>query len=234
MSGDVRDWTEFWDQPHSIYVNARHFDVHYRDIAQGIIALLPGPNARVLDYGCGEALHADLVAQAVDRLILVEAAPNVRAGLAARFASNTKIAVRSPEEIATEPDACLDVIVMHSVAQYMTPVELDELLSLFRRLLKPDGCLILGDIVPREVPAWVDAWALIRFAHANGFLIAAIAGLVRTVLSDYWRLRSRIGLTRYDETAMVGKLAAAAFAATRAQANIGHNPARMTFLARPV
>jgi len=38
----VHDWASFWDQPHSIYVNQRHCDVHYRDIAQGIIALLPG------------------------------------------------------------------------------------------------------------------------------------------------------------------------------------------------
>jgi SAM-dependent methyltransferase len=232
------DWIAFWDSEHSIYVNARHRDVHYRTIAEhirGQLAALPSPpTAIVLDYGCGEALHADLVAQAVSRLILVEAAPKVRAGLEARFANNPKIAVRAPEEIAAEPDASFDVIVMHSVAQYMTPVELDELLILFRRLLKPDGCLILGDIVPREVPAWVDAWALIRFARANGFLVAAIAGLVRTVLSDYWRLRSRIGLTRYGEAAMIGKLAAAGFAATRAGANIGHNPARMTFLARPV
>ena len=124
---------------------------------------------------------------------------------------------------------------MHSVAQYMTPVELDVLLVLFRRLLEPDGHLILGDIVPREVPAWVDALALIRFARANGFLVAAIAGLVRTVLSDYWRLRSRIGLTRYGEAAMIAQTCRLPdFAATRAAANIGHNPARMTFLARPL
>ena len=114
--------------------------------------------------------------------------------------------MRSPDEIAAQPDASLDIIVMHSVAQYMTPVELDVLLVLFRRLLKPDGHLILGDIVPPDVPAWIDALALLRFARANGFLAAAIAGLVRTVLSDYWRLRSRIGLTRYDETAMVASL----------------------------
>ena len=55
---------------------------------------------------------------------------------------------------------------------------------------------------------------------------------VRTVASDYWRLRSRLGLTRYSERAVIEKLAAAGFSASRAGANIGHNPARMTFLAR--
>jgi len=79
---------------------------------------------------------------------------------------------------------------------------------------------------------------LFALAAAAALALPAVAwghaGLVRTVLSDYWRLRSRIGLTRYGEAAMIGKLAAAGFAATRAGANIGHNPARMTFLARPV
>jgi hypothetical protein len=56
---------------------------------------------------------------------------------------------------------------------------------------------------------------------------------VRTLASDYWRLRSDLGLTRYGEAAMLEKLAAAGFSARRAPANIGHNAARMTFLARP-
>jgi hypothetical protein len=45
--------------------------------------------------------------------------------------------------------------------------------------------------------------------------------------------RQRFGLTCYGEAAVIEKLAAAGFSATRLPANIGHNPARMTFLARP-
>jgi hypothetical protein len=56
---------------------------------------------------------------------------------------------------------------------------------------------------------------------------------LRTLLSDYWRLRSQLGLTRYGEAAMIRKLASAGFAARRAAANVGHNAARMTFIARP-
>ena len=32
------------------------------DVAEMIAVLVPNPQARVLDYGCGESLHADLVA----------------------------------------------------------------------------------------------------------------------------------------------------------------------------
>lgn len=227
------DWIAFWDSEHSIYVNARHRDVHYRTIAQDTRAALPA-GACVLDYGCGEALHADLVAAPARRLILCEAAPLVRAALADRFAGHPKIEVRSPEDAAALPDASLDAIVMHSVAQYLTPEELDALLVLFRRLLNENGVLILGEVIQPHVSALTDAAALLRFGAANGFLGAALVGLVRTVMSDYWHLRTHLGLTRYSEGAITEKLAHAGFSARRAAANIGHNPARMTFLARPV
>jgi hypothetical protein len=56
---------------------------------------------------------------------------------------------------------------------------------------------------------------------------------VRTLLSGYWRLRARLGLTRYGEAAMLEKLAAAGFSAQRAAKNIGHNQARTAYYARP-
>jgi SAM-dependent methyltransferase len=241
------DWIAFWDSEHSIYVNARHRDVHYRTIAQDIARLIRAhgvetrvnalsggsPGACVLDYGCGEALHAGIVAATVRRLILCEAAPHVRTALARRLAGDGRIEVRTPAEVATLTKGSLDVIVLHSVAQYLTPDELDALLVVFRRLLAQQGVLIIGDVVPPHVAAWTDAAALLRFAAANGFLGAALVGLARTVLSDYWRLRSQLGLTRYSATAMLEKLSRAGFSATRASANIGHNQARMTFLARP-
>jgi len=226
-------WLEFWDSPHAIYVNARHRDVHYRLIAKQISAFVPSHRARVLDYGCGEALHADTVAAAAGELLLCEGAPRLRAELAARFAGNGKIRIVALDDVALLPDGALDFIVLHSVAQYLTPDELDRLLALFRRLLKGDGLLLISDVVAPEVSAATDAVALLRFGASNGFFCGAVVGLVRTVLSDYWRLRSRYGLTRYSEAAMTGKLAAAGFGAERIAQNVGHNPARLAFTARP-
>jgi SAM-dependent methyltransferase len=229
----MADWISFWDSDHAIYVNARHRDAHYRKIADDVAAYVPSPAAAVIDYGCGEALHADRVAASAGKLILCEAAPQVRAALVRRFGQNPKIEVRPPEEVAALPDHGIDMIVLHSVAQYMTPAEADALFARFRKLLKPDGLFILGDVVPTTIYAATDALALLRFGLKDGFFFAALSGLVRTALSDYWRLRNALGLTRYDEEPMRAKLAAAGFSAKRAPANIGHNPARMTFLARP-
>jgi hypothetical protein len=63
------NWIAFWDSDHSIYVNERHRDVHYRTIAEDIRRYVPA-GATVLDYGCGEALHADIVVADASRLIL--------------------------------------------------------------------------------------------------------------------------------------------------------------------
>jgi SAM-dependent methyltransferase len=227
------DWIAFWDSEHSIYVNARHRDVHYRTIAEDIRANLP-PGGSVLDYGCGEALHADVIAASVAALILCEAAPKVRAALARRFAGDAKIKVCAPEEVAALPAQSLDAVVLHSVTQYLTPQALDALLATFRRVLRDRGTLIVGDVIPPHVSALGDAAALLRFAAEKRFLGAALVGLLRTLLSDYWRLRSQLGLTRYAEAAMIEKLAGSGFSARRAAANIGHNAARMTFIGRPV
>jgi SAM-dependent methyltransferase len=228
----MRDWISFWDSDHSIYVNARHRDVHYRTIADMIVSHVASPDAVVLDFGCGEALHADRVAAACRRLILVDAATKVRAGLAARFSANPAIEVRAPGELADAPDRSLDLVVMHSVAQYLTSAEFSALLMLFQRLLRPGGLLLIGDVIPPHVSAFADAMALLNYGAANGFLFAAIRGLLRTALSDYTKLRSRIGITLYAEPEMLAKLEASGFTAARANWNIGPNPARMTFLAR--
>ena len=231
----MSDWISFYDFKHSvIYVNARHRDAHYRTIAEDIRAYVPSPEAHVLDYGCGEATSAPLVADAAGALLLVEAAPNVRASLAARYASHPKIAVISADEAGELPDQSFDLIVMHSVAQYLSEPELTRLLALFRRIVKPDGLVIVGDIVPPQLAAPAAAIALLRFAAANGFFWAAVGGLIRIFVSDYLRLKKTVGLAHYTEAAMLEKLKAAGFRAERAKRNIGHNQWRMTFLCRPV
>lgn len=229
----MSDWISFFNSDHPIYVNARHRAVHAWIVANDLLAHIPH-SARVLDYGCGEALYADEVAARADTLILCDAAPLVSAGLAKRFAGHGKINVMPPSEVAALPDACLDVVVMHSVAQYLSETDADKLLVLFRRLLKPGGRFILGDIVQPQIGAATDALALVRLGATNGFFFAALGGLIRTMLSGYWRLRQSAGLTRYSEAAVIEKLRQAGFSGQRAPHNIGHNQARMTFVATAI
>ena len=226
------DWIDYYDSTHTIYASRLHRDLHFQIIARDIIGYISAPDAVVLDYACGEALSAAKVAEACGKLYLAEPAPGVRGRLIARFAPNTKIRVRSLDDLRNMEEKSIDLAVMNSVAQYMTPAELDQAFAVVKRLLKPGGRLVVGDILRPEVGMARDVAALLRFALTHGFLKDALIGLVSTALSDYRQLRAKVGLQRYSEAEMVAKLAANGFTASRAHSNIGHNPWRMTFVAR--
>src|SRR6516165_5683259 len=99
----MKDWVAYYDSAHSIYVNARHRDVHYARLADAIVSYVPSRTAAVLDYGCGEALHADRIADAAGRLMLAEAGPAVRGRLIERFKGNPKITVISTDRVESMP-----------------------------------------------------------------------------------------------------------------------------------
>lgn len=229
----MTSWREYWDADNPIYVSARHKTLHYRLIARDIAALTPSPDAHILDHGCGEALSAGLVAEGCARLYLCDAAPTVRANLATRFVNQPKIRVIAPETAAIGiPDDSLDLVVANSLIQYLGRDELDAALSLWLGKLKPGGILILADVIPPDVGPVTDAKALLSFAFKGGFLIAALAGLVRTALSDYRKIRGQLGLSVHAPAQISAILHEAGFAAVRQRENIGHNPARMTFVAQ--
>jgi ubiquinone/menaquinone biosynthesis C-methylase UbiE len=226
------EWIDYYDSTHTIYASKLHRDLHFEVIARDIIGYISSPDAVVLDYACGEALSAARVADACGKLYLAEPAPGVRGRLIARFAPNTKIRVRSLDDVRKMAEKSIDLAVMNSVAQYMTAEELDAAFVIIKRLLKPAGRLVLGDILRPEVGMLRDVLALLKFAARHGFLKDALIGLASTALSDYRQLRTRIGLQRYSEEEIIAKLAKAGFTASRAHFNIGHNPWRMTFVAR--
>jgi len=227
----MRDWLSFWNAPNRIYVNDRHRDVHYRDIARQIRSLVPSRSATVVDYGCGEATAAHLVAEVAGRLILSDAATGVRDKLNARFKDEPKIDVRSPEEVEALPARSVDLIVINSVTQYLDRPAFAALLAKFAMLLRPDGRLVVGDVVPPHSSAVTEIAALVALAWRNGFLTAALNGMARTLFSDYRALRTRLGLTHYSEGDMLALLANAGFTAQRRYPNLEHNQERMTFVA---
>jgi ubiquinone/menaquinone biosynthesis C-methylase UbiE len=227
------DWIDYYDSTHTIYASKLHRDLHFQLIARDIIGYIAAKDAVVLDYSCGEALSAAKVAEACAQLILAEPAPGVRGRLIARFAPIPKIRVRSLEDLRNMPERSIDLVVMNSVIQYMTPIELDSAFAILHRLLKSSGCLVIGDVLRPEVGMPTDVYALLRFAARHGFLRDALIGLLATSLSDYRQLRSKLGLQRYSEDDMIAKLQASGYSAARVPKNIGHNPWRMTFVAHP-
>lgn len=227
-------WRDYWNrEKNTIYVNATHSRLHDDLVARDIAALVSSSDSVVLDYGCGDASSAELVAGRCERLYLFDAAPNVRARLAQRFAGRDRITIVEDEALSTIAAASLDLIVVNSVLQYVSTPDLEGLLDRFRGKLRPAGRLVLADIISPDTSALDDTFALLDFARKGGFLTAAIAGLARTFFSDYRSLRARYGLTRYREADVLALLARHGLKGSRAARNIGHNQARMMFVASP-
>lgn len=225
-------WAEFWSRNHSIYVSPAHLAAHYRRIGADVIALLDGrARPRLLDYGCGDALAAPLLTEAGIALSLYDAVPAVAERLKDRMGKTSGIRVLDDAAFNALPAASFDVILVNSVVQYLSPAELASLLDRFHGLLAPGGEVILGDVIPPDAGMIADVLSLLRQAAANGFLIAALWGLVRTVFSDYRRLRNRVGLTTYREAEIIALCDAHGFATRRAPRNIGFNQSRMTIRA---
>ncbi len=224
-------WIDYWNGAPTIYVSDRHRAAHYRGVAEGIVARITRPDRTVLDYGCGEALEAARVAAACRHLYLFDAAPNVTEALRARHAAVPNITVLSPSALDGLPPGSVDLLVANSVVQYLDDAALDAAAGLWARLVSADGALLLADIVPPDVGPATDAVALLSFATRGGFLAAAVAGLVRTFFSDYRQVRARLGLRQMDEHQIHLLLARHGLIAKRAHPNLGHNQARMAFLA---
>jgi SAM-dependent methyltransferase len=226
------NWRDYWNQDTPIYSGERHKLLHYRLVANDIIEFIPSGDAAVLDYGCGEALFADKVAARCAKLYLSDAASLVRDRLNERFGKNENIAVLAPDEVADLADGSLDLIVVNSLLQYLSLDELRGLLKLWRSKLKSGGRLVVADVIPPDLGPITDAKALLSFAWQGGFLKSAVLGLARTAFSDYRKIREDIGLAQYSGDEMLDILSDAGFTPERAERNLGHNPARMTFIGR--
>ena len=224
----MADWREFWNRPNRIYVNDRHLQVHYRRVAEDIRDAAADSGA-VLDYGCGEALSAAIVAAAVSRLYLYDSATATRARLAARYGETPGITILDEGSLAQLPPGSLDVIVINSVAQYLSASELQAVLRRCRGWLRPGGRVLLADVIPPDNSALADAACLLRTARTHGFLGSAVVGLARTFFSDYRKMRQSLGLSTYSADAIAGLAAEAGLQARREPRNLGFNQRRMTF-----
>lgn len=234
VTSSEQAWAKFWGGSHSIYVNARHVEVHYARLAHDLKTLIERRNRPlVLDWGCGDALSATAIVGACGELWLYDAVGPVRQRIAHRFASTPSIRVLDDAEWQSLAPASLDMITVVSVAQYLGREELERLLDRFRHVVRPDGEIIFADIIPPHVSMIADIASLLGTGWRHGFFLAACIGLARTFFSEYRRIRATAGFSCYEEADFRALCTRHGFAVERLPHNIGFNQQRMTFRLRP-
>jgi SAM-dependent methyltransferase len=231
----AKGWQAFWERPNRIYAGEAHLRAHYKRIFRDLSPHLPAdPAAVVLDYGCGDALAAEALAGRAGRLWLYDASPRVRDGLQARLAGHPRIGICDDPHLTGLATASVDLALLISVVQYVDVGTLRAMLATIRRVLKTDGRLIVADVIAPGTPLVRDVASRLKFAAANGFLLADLAALVRLQLSDYRHLRGTIGLTTYDEASFLAVLRDSGFASERLDHNVGPSSHRLAFVGRPL
>lgn len=226
------DWIDFWNRPNAIYANRRNLEAHFACLQRDLDAYLPAGGA-VLDFGCGDALAAETMAERCATLYLFDAAPAVQQRLAARFRGHPRIRVLTGDDLDTLPAGSIDLVLAVSVLQYISRDEVGGILRRWRDLLSPQGSILIADVVDPRTPMLRDVASQLAMARRNGFLMAALLGLGRLALSDYRRVRREAGFSAYTPEDMRALLAEAGLNAAPLPHNVGPTPHRHSVLARP-
>jgi len=219
---DGRSWLTFFDQGDRVLRDPDLQRARYERIAQDLERLIPlHPGLQMLDYGCGDALAASRYLARGVRLALYDRSPRIMEQLRHRFAGAADVRALSSKEYEEIPPDQFDVILVHSVIQYISSPQLPGLLRRWHTLLKPGGTLVVSDILTRSTSGWADAFSLLRFGLSQGMTRSVLQDLMHVLNSRYHALHRTVGLTRYDVIELKESLARAGFDVQRLPVNPG-------------
>ena len=225
-------WHDLWNRQHQSFSGKRQETLYYSMLAKDIAALIDDPAAVVLDYGCGKAPFADLVAVQCGKLYLCDERAAIRESLQKRFADNPKIAILAPDELdKTIPPHTLDLLVTASTAQTATLREWSELLIAWKDKLKPGKPLVLACSAPNPSGRGENAAHRLSFAWRGGFLLSTLTNMAHEKVSKSVREANAQPPSQYTESEMVTLLTDAGYKAERLIAPLGPVANRMVFSA---
>jgi ubiquinone/menaquinone biosynthesis C-methylase UbiE len=223
-------WRNFFIADRASRASDRYPAIYYEDIAKAIAAQIPAPGAVVLDYACGAAPAASLIAEHCSTVYLYDPTPKMQTILRQRYAANPKVKILNEAQVRALPDGALDMVLFNGLFQYLTLAQCTDAVDFAAAKLRLGGRLVVADVIPPHADPLSDSWALVEYAYRGGFLLAALRG----ALSRSRPLRRRIALTTFTIPDMQRLLATHGFETRRADRNIGHNQMHMTFLAKRV
>jgi SAM-dependent methyltransferase len=191
------EWKEYWERlkdERKIFFSEA---VEYVSRLSRAICL--SEHWRVLDFGCGFGYTAVLLATRVREVYLWDQAENMRNRARANV-SMLKNAICIEASNAEEFPRCIsfDLILVNSVIQYMSQPEFVSWLQVWKRILSPEGRIVISDILSENVRPVSDIFSLIRFSAARGFLSRALWKGLRE-LKWYFKMRRARPLRRYSE-----------------------------------
>lgn len=138
----------------------------YSAEAEDYVARLLGavaipPSARVLDFGCGFGLGAVLLAPHAGEIHLWDRSPQMRTHARDHCAGRANLRVLAAPPAAA--DGLYDLILVHSVLQYIDDEGVRALLASLAQLVAAGGAIVISDVVTDESSTTREIFQLLGF-----------------------------------------------------------------------
>ena len=189
------------------------------------------PAARILDYGCS---HFDLGAALQGRCAQIDGYDingKILAFARERLPKKTNSRLYGTESPSL-PESFYDVIVVNSVFQYLTDsAELEQTLSLFKKLLRSDGGgkVVISDLIPKNYSASRDAFRSLYVATVHGMFWPMLQHLYKAATKP-----SDFKLLAYSKEEVAAASAKAGFATTFLRKNLTPSLQRYSCVLNPM
>jgi cyclopropane fatty-acyl-phospholipid synthase-like methyltransferase len=184
MTAAPESWVSYWEE---LSEGQLLFRQEAEECVRRLTQALPlSPGAVVLDFGCGSGFIAEGLAPLVGTIYLWDAAESMRRHAVRRLRGVAN--VRPLERLESPPGVCFDLILVNSVVQYMTEVELADWLGRWQSLLAPSGRVVLSDLIPPDHRSLSDVLSLLRFSLGRGYFCRAL----RNVLGERKRYQQTV------------------------------------------
>lgn len=215
------EWRAYWERLQERAI----FPVEAADYVARLAASVGiEPGARVLDVGCGFGFVAALLAARVREVVAWDASAHMRRAATRRLARHRNAHVVPGPEPHLEGRR-FDLVLVNSVAQYMTGAELDAWLARAPGLLAPRGRLVLSDLLTGPVSPLHELAELLALSARGGVLRRILwQGLCE--LRHYARTRHARPLTRIDLDDLARRAAARGLALTVLDRNLAYRAGR--------
>jgi SAM-dependent methyltransferase len=231
-SGDsaLARWATYWE---GLQDSRRIFRAEAQDSVRRLETAVPlDRRMRVLDFGCGFGLLADALAPKVGELFLWDAAANMRRQARVNVADRQNVRFLDVPAETGRYAGCFDVILVHSVVQYLTADQLSLWLARWRDMLAPRGRIVISDLLPPgQASVAGDLRDLSVFSARQAFLGRAIRESLGE-LTRYWGARTAYPLLEVGRDDLERWAAAAALRVEFLAQNLTYKTGRATAVLR--
>jgi SAM-dependent methyltransferase len=231
------DWKYYWNSfDNGQVLDEKATSLEAKQFVGNLTAAVPlQEHWRLLEFGCGTGHAAELLAPKVRELWVWDAAPRMLEQARRRVGGHRNVVlVRSADQLIRESAGAFDLVIVNSVVQYMSRLELTQWLPRWRDLIAEGGRLVISDLPQPGGRLSADVLSLLRFSLRAGVTINVVRSAFRNWLG-YSRTRKSAGLltlSREDVAALGGNVG---FQVDFCPENLTYNKWRITaFLSRGV